>query len=434
MKDHDGIAVAADVEPAPPPRAPAAAVVVGNVGKKFCRHHRRSLGYGLADIASELVGRRRVSNRLRPGEFWALEDVSFAVAPGQALGLVGPNGAGKSTLLRLISGLIKPDAGSITVRGRVAPLIALGAGFNPVLSGRENVYVNMSILGVSKAEIQARFEEVVEFADLGDALDAPVQTYSSGMAARLGFACALHTSPDVLLIDEVLAVGDMQFRRKCYRQLAKLLERGACFMLVSHSPHTIMAMCSHAIYLSGGRVVTAGDTGSVMYRYEQDLLAMAGSSPNGAVTRHGADGSGPASILRVSLRDQLGVAAKTAVSGEPVSLWIECGVRQTVDDVSLIVAVSSATMENERILHLSSQYDDRSWTVEPGNVVLELQLPYCGLVAGLYSAKVVLLHRGLEVLAVVESFRFTVSSGTVSEGNLFHQPRRWQLRHLPSRS
>ncbi len=185
----------------PSPSNDEVVLSVEGVSKKFCRDLKRSLFYGVQDIAGELTGVRQKSDRLRNKEFWALDNVSFELRKGEALGLVGKNGSGKSTLLRIIAGLIKPDLGTVKVTGRVAPLIALGAGFNPILTGRENIYANMSILGLSTKEIDEKFDDVVEFAEIGEAIDAPVQTYSSGMAARLGFASAIHTEPDILLIE-----------------------------------------------------------------------------------------------------------------------------------------------------------------------------------------------------------------------------------------
>ncbi|MEO0804175.1 MAG: ABC transporter ATP-binding protein, partial [Cyanobacteria bacterium J06642_2] len=211
-------------------------ISVEDVSKKFCRNLKRSLFYGMRDILADFAGGRRHSDQLRLQEFWALQSISFQLHRGEAVGLVGTNGAGKSTLLRIISGLIKPDVGQVRVRGRLAPLIALGAGFNPILTGRENIFANMSILGLSTRQIQQRFQDVVAFAEIEDAIDAPVQTYSSGMTARLGFACAIHTEPDILLIDEVLAVGDARFRAKCYRRLYDLRQKGVAFILVNHNP------------------------------------------------------------------------------------------------------------------------------------------------------------------------------------------------------
>jgi lipopolysaccharide transport system ATP-binding protein len=185
-------------------------IKVEAVKKKFCRSLRRSLQYGMQDIAADLMG-LRMSPKLRRGEFYAVNGVSFELRRQECLGIIGKNGAGKTTLLKMLNGLIKPDDGAITIRGRVGALIALGAGFNPLLSGRENIYVNGAILGMNKAEINAKRESIIDFAEIGDFIDAPVQSYSSGMVVRLGFAIAIHCHPDSLLLDEVLAVGDTAF-------------------------------------------------------------------------------------------------------------------------------------------------------------------------------------------------------------------------------
>ena len=384
--------------------------------------------YAVKDIGTELVGGRRKTTSLRSGEFWALRGVSCQLRRGEAVGLVGANGAGKSTLLRIISGLIKPDMGTVSVKGRVAPLIALGAGFNPILTGRENIYINMSILGISRREIKARFDEVVAFAEIGDALDAPVQTYSSGMAARLGFACAVHTNPDILLVDEVLAVGDLKFRMKCFRHLAKLLERGTCFILVSHNPHAIMTVCRTAVYLSRGKLMAEGDTAAVMSQYEEDLFSIPHAGLNEPLSlpeKSSAESLG-LDITGVYFRDEQGAIVEAPGSGKPLSLCISCKVRRDMEDVNLIVAISNLSMENERVLYLSSQYDNQPMSVKKGSVELQLGLPYCGLSANLYSAKIVVVHKSIHMLDVLESFRFRVSSDGITDQNLFYQPRRWK--------
>jgi lipopolysaccharide transport system ATP-binding protein len=404
-------------------------LLVEGLSKKFCRNLKRSLLYGVRDIAAELSGRSRHSQALRKGEFWALDKVSFQLRRGESMGLVGRNGAGKTTLLRLISGLIKPDAGRLKVKGRVAPLIALGAGFNPILTGRENLYVNMSILGLTRKEIDARLDEVVDFADIGDALIAPVQTYSSGMAARLGFACAVHTDPDVLLVDEVLAVGDMKFRMKCLRHMAKLLERGTCFILVSHNPHAILTVCQRAIYLSQGKIVAAGQTAQVLSRYEEDLFSLSQTYRNKPLTiseKPPAESSGM-DITGVCFKDERGATLAAPQSGKPASVCVRCKAHKEMSDINLIVAVSNMSLENERVLYLSSQYDNQPMSVKAGEVELQLELPYCGLAAGLYDAKIVVLHKAVETLDVLESFRFQVSSNGTAEQNLFYQPRRWKV-------
>ena len=227
-------------------------ITVENISKKFCRSLKRSLWYGIRDMGSELSGRTNKNRALRKDEFWAVKDVSFQVKRGDTLGLIGRNGAGKTTLLRMLNGLIKPDAGRIEIKGRMQALIALGAGFNPILTGRENVYVNASVLGIPKAEIDRRFDEIVDFSGIEEFLDTPVQNYSSGMAVRLGFAVAAHMDPDILLVDEVLAVGDEGFQLKCLNKIGQLKQKGTAIILVSHNMHTISNYAKKLILMNNG--------------------------------------------------------------------------------------------------------------------------------------------------------------------------------------
>jgi homopolymeric O-antigen transport system ATP-binding protein len=242
-------------------------VRVDGVAKKFCRDLKRSLWYALEDMAADLVRYDRVSS-LRTGEFWALDEVSLELERGECLGLIGRNGAGKTTLLKMLAGLVKPDKGRIEIRGRVGALISLGAGFNPILTGRENVYVNGSVLGLTKKEIDERFDAIVDFAELHDVIDTPVQSYSSGMHVRLGFAVATALRPDLLLLDEVLAVGDAAFRAKCYDRLASLRETAA-FVLVSHDMDQIARVCSRVLLLDRGRAHFLGDVACGIQLYHE---------------------------------------------------------------------------------------------------------------------------------------------------------------------
>ncbi len=227
-------------------------VDVRGVSKKFSRNLKSSLRYGVLDLASSLLCLRQDRTRLRPDEFWAVRDVSLRLKRGECLGLIGHNGAGKSTLLKMLNGLIKPDTGEIRMRGTVGALIELGAGFNPVLTGRENIYINGQVLGFSKREIDDRFEAIVEFSGMSDFLDTPVQNYSSGMKVRLGFSVAAQMEPDVLIIDEVLAVGDLAFRMKCYTAIGRILQK-ASVIFVSHSMPLIARMCNEVIFMKNGR-------------------------------------------------------------------------------------------------------------------------------------------------------------------------------------
>ncbi len=227
-------------------------IKVENVSKKFCRSLKKSLWYGVKDMGSEFFGSSNSHNELRDGEFWANKDISFEVKRGETIGLIGHNGAGKTTLLRILNGLIKPDKGRIEIRGRMQALIALGAGFNPILSGRENIYVNAAVLGIPKAQVDRKFDEIVAFSGIEEFIDAPVQSYSSGMAVRLGFAVAANMEPDILMIDEVLAVGDEGFQSKCLNKIGELKNNGTAIVLVSHNMHTMTVFSTSVILLDKG--------------------------------------------------------------------------------------------------------------------------------------------------------------------------------------
>lgn len=223
------------------------------VSKKFCRNLKRSLWYGVQDISTELMGQNKKTG-LRRDEFWAVQDVNFELRRGECLGLIGHNGAGKSTLLKMLNGLIKPDKGKITMRGRVGALIELGTGFNPILTGRENIYNNGAVLGFTQKEINERFDAIVAFAEIGDFLDTPVQNYSSGMKVRLGFAIASQMDPDILLIDEVLAVGDVSFVLKCFNKMDSLLQ-STSIILVSHNIPQIARMSTNLVLMKEGKTL-----------------------------------------------------------------------------------------------------------------------------------------------------------------------------------
>jgi len=206
-------------------------------------------------------------SRVHPEEFWALQDVSFSVAQGETFGIIGENGSGKSTLLKLLCGILRPDQGSININGRVAGLLELGAGFHPDLTGRENIYLNGSLLGFSKAQIDKRFDEIVTFAELKDFIDTPVKHYSSGMYVRLGFAIAVNVDPEVLLIDEVIAVGDERFQQKCFEKMNQFKRTGKTIVLVSHSLEAIRNICRKALWLNAGKIQAEGTGDSVVNAY-----------------------------------------------------------------------------------------------------------------------------------------------------------------------
>ena len=228
-------------------------VKVEGLSKKFCKDLKTSLWYGVKDLVSGITG-SQANRPLRDKEFWAVKDISFELRRGECLGLIGHNGAGKSTLLKILNGLINPDEGSVTMRGRVGALIELGAGFNPILTGRENIYNNGAVLGFTRKEIDAKVEEIIDFSEIREFIDMPVQNYSSGMKVRLGFSVAAQMEPDVLIIDEVLAVGDLGFYFKCLNKIGELIPKTAV-IYVSHNMPQVARICTKILLLDKGKSI-----------------------------------------------------------------------------------------------------------------------------------------------------------------------------------
>lgn len=243
------------------------AIRAEGIAKKFCRTISHTMLYGATDLYRSFFGLDQRTETLRKGEFWALDGVSFEIKRGEVFGIIGPNGSGKSTILKILNGIYMPDKGKVEIRGRVGALIEVGAGFHPMLTGRENVYVNGAILGMSKREIDAKFDEIVDFADIGDFIDSPVKHYSSGMFVRLGFAVAVHCEPEILLIDEILSVGDAAFRIKSMNRMMEIVESGATVCFVSHDLMGVENICNRVLWLDRGVIEEAGDKAEVLSKY-----------------------------------------------------------------------------------------------------------------------------------------------------------------------
>jgi ABC-type polysaccharide/polyol phosphate transport system ATPase subunit len=268
-----------------------------------------------ARTLKELVVAR---GRTRGTDVWALRDVSLAIEPGESVGLVGRNGSGKTTLLKLVSGIIKPTSGRVAVAGRVGSLLELGAGFHPDFSGRENVYLNGSILGLKRDLIRQHMDEIVAFAGLEEFIDLPVRTYSSGMTMRLGFAVAAHLDADVLLLDEVFAVGDEAFQRKCFGKIYEFKQRGGTIVFVSHDAAAVERLCERAVLLRGGRLEFDGPTHEAIVRYHRQLAAEREPDETGAGLKEW--GSGEARIEAVEVVGPEGEPRLQFASGEPMTL------------------------------------------------------------------------------------------------------------------
>ena len=274
-------------------------------------------------------------------DFWALSDVSFDVKKGETLGIIGRNGSGKSTLLQLLCGIYAPTTGSVEVFGRVAALLELGSGFNPAFTGRENVYMQGLISGMTQVEISARFDEIAAFADIGEFIDQPVTTYSSGMSVRLAFATSIHVSPDILVVDEALAVGDTAFQSKCLNRIRKMQQDGVTILLVTHSNNTVIEYCDRALYLKRGLLVDDGPSKRVTESYTADLVKEEGgrSTPLGAET----EASPGSEILRVSIENAAGQETRVIAHGERFKVRLQVRYHRDVELPALGIQIKSST-------------------------------------------------------------------------------------------
>jgi ABC-type polysaccharide/polyol phosphate transport system ATPase subunit len=266
--------------------------------------------------------------RTQPSDVWALHDVSFRVEPGEAVGLIGRNGSGKTTLLRIVAGIIKPTAGTARAEGRIGSLLELGAGFHLDFTGRENVFLNGAIQGLRRADIRSRFDEIVAFAELEHAIDRPVRTYSSGMTMRLGFAIAAFLDADVLLLDEVFAVGDEAFQRKCFGRIFSFKQAGGTIVFVSHDAAAVERLCERSVLLESGRVAFDGPTREAVSRYRRALADEASPAELSAGLREW--GSGEVAIASASLVGPEGSARLQFLSGEPFELQVAVATRDGV--------------------------------------------------------------------------------------------------------
>lgn len=304
------------------------AVSVEHVSKKYCKSLKKSMLYGMQDIGRNLLGRSSNSHVLRNEEFFAVDDISFKLKKGETLGILGVNGSGKSTLLKMLNGIFWPDKGRITINGKMGALIEVGAGFHPALTGRENIYINAAILGMSKKEVDEKFDDIVKFADMDEFIDVPVKHYSSGMFVRLGFSVAIHCEPDVLVVDEVLAVGDSHFIEKCQERIREMLKRGVTLVLVSHNLRLIATMCSRGILIHNGKQLIDADINEAIRRYEDLLL----NDPQGSVMAVPANGNG--TKCRISnhlITDENGSSLEAYPIGSRVRYSFDYALHPSVD-------------------------------------------------------------------------------------------------------
>jgi lipopolysaccharide transport system ATP-binding protein len=368
-------------------------IKVEGVSKRFCRSLRKSLWYGAQDLCNEIVGRKHGGRgNLRDDEFWALKDVNFELKRGECLGLIGRNGAGKTTLLRLLNGLIKPDSGRIEIRGRVGALIALGAGFNPILTGRENIHINASVLGLSQKEIEDKIGQIIEFSEIEEFLDMPVQSYSSGMAVRLGFAVAVSFEPDIMLVDEVLAVGDSSFQRKCFDRIYRMQKNGTSFIVVTHNPYQIERLCQKAAVVHRGQLspLVGGKEAIALYhdRLHQEL------SPSSETAVASRDGTHELIFDQLYFTNTCGVQIDAMNCLDSIRLVAHFHTTCAKDDVRIRFEICSA--DNLVVLNITANGVTES-RVFDGEHRISFEMPQLQLTSGWYYVNAIAVDRNIRL-------------------------------------
>jgi lipopolysaccharide transport system ATP-binding protein len=360
-----------------------AAVTFEGVWKKFKRGERHdSLRDLIPAAVNRLLRRRLPADELSTREFWAVRDVSFEVHPGEALGIIGPNGAGKSTILKLLTRILKPTVGRCAVHGRAGALIEVAAGFHPDLTGRENVFLQGAIMGMKRAEIARKFEEIVEFAGVSEFIDTQVKRYSSGMNARLGFAIAAHLDPDVLLIDEVLSVGDAAFQDKCVARMRELIRRGIPVVFISHNLPAVLELCTRTIVVDHGTVRFDGDPAAAIQEYR--LVPWTKTGP-----RDGRAQTGPISIARAELLNEHGQPSSVFHTTGTMRVRIHYRASQAISGTSFAIDIHRG--DGVYCVGINTLMDRRDLGVLEGDGYVEVTLPNLTLLPGCYLTSVGIL-------------------------------------------
>jgi ABC-2 type transport system ATP-binding protein len=354
------------------------AVVVEGVSKKYRLYRDRN-----QSLKQTILQRKRA----RYEDYWALRDVSFEIPEGSTFGLIGENGSGKSTMLKCIARILRPDEGSVRSRGTMAALLELGSGFHPELSGRENVYLNGAILGLSKREIDRRFDEIVDFAGIETFIDQPVKNYSTGMYVRLGFSVAINVDPDILLVDEVLAVGDSAFQQKCLEKFAEYRRAGKTVVIVSHAMGTLRTMCDSVVWLDHGRVVGAGNPQETVDEY-LDRGHTERTTDDSGVTRWG---SGEAQVGAVELIDGAGRQTTLVRTGDDVIIRLHWVAHQPVE--TPVFGVGIETVDGAVVTDSNTREAGLAHETLHGTGFIDFRIPRLMLLPGAYDLQVSLTDR-----------------------------------------
>lgn len=347
------------------------------------------------------------SRMINDSEFWALHDLNFQIPKGEVVGLIGANGSGKSTLLKILSRITEPTEGEVKIRGKVASLLEVGTGFHPELTGRENVYINGAILGMTRREVDAKFDEIVEFSGVSDFIDTPIKRYSSGMTVRLGFAVAAHLDPDILIVDEVLAVGDLRFQNRCIKQMQKIANSGKTVLFVSHQMTTVENLCKSAFLLSEGRIIYQGPAAKVISIYRDRETILHSNSLSERVSR---EGNGNCKLIGFEFRNASHQKIDSLICGQTAYIILNFEVICEQKN-RMCLSLGISTNNQNRIAHLCMKTFGQS--IEPTSdktFEIRLKLPKVQLNQGNYKVTTFLDDESGEILDwVVDAFTLNVS-------------------------
>jgi len=411
-------------------------VNVNNVSKKFCRRIKHVMLYGSKDIVKDFFGVKSKTHLLRPGEFFAVNNVSFKLMKGETLGIIGVNGSGKSTLLKMINGIYMPDEGYIEVNGRAGALIEIGAGFHPMLTGRENIYINGSILGMAKKEIDKKFEEIVNFSELEDFIDTPVKFYSSGMFVRLGFAIAVFCNPEILLIDEILSVGDIAFQNKAFKKLYSLKEKANGIIYVGHNMMHIRNMCDRVIVIDNGKKLFIGET-SEGIRYFQDFVAKKKPGTDDIVKggfkrRFFSNYSNKEiEILKFGLMDKDNSVSRLFKEKETIIQFCDFKVKVELKRLEFTFGISDENDRFDCLRAISNEGDTLMENIRPGRYRISLKYNNPHLSSGMYHSTLSIRNpiTGETYERIISDKPFSVTGGFRDRG-VISTNKEWDLSKI----
>ncbi len=403
-------------------------IEVDHLTKEYRLGAMQGLKQTLLNSAARLTGKKAIERPL----FKALDDVSFTIKQGEVVGIIGHNGAGKSTLLKMLAGISTPTTGAITVNGRIAPLIEVGAGFVPEFTGRENVYLNGTIMGLSRKEIEKKFDEIVAFAEMEEFIDTPVKRYSSGMQVKLAFSVATSIAAEILIVDEVLAVGDLAFQRKCFDRMETLIKReGRTVLLVSHNIRQVERLCSRVMLLKKGQIVADGETSHVCSLFygesADDVLHTLEAKTASARVKT----SGEVDITRVELSNADGEIVQQIRSGDALGIHIHLNISERIKQPEIVVGTHTTDFVY-LTANTTAIFEERP-DLEPGETIVECFLPKFPIAPGAYCIRVTIFDRFRRVIydgETLKVFNVTARENEMREASLrlFDVNARWNIK------